>query len=84
MDFSDDEDQLSEKLNKQSLNGDIRSRSDNAKGYLSNKIASCDPSLVQNLKVKNCQLLLILPIFSFFFFLGGYVHAFECQWRYIF
>jgi len=65
LDFSDDEDQLNEKLNKQSLNGDIRSRSENAKGYLSNKIAGCDPSLVQNLKVKNCQLLLILPIFSF-------------------
>ena len=53
LDFSDDEDQLNEKLNKQSLNGDIRSRSDNTKGYLSNKI--CDPSLVQNLKVKNSQ-----------------------------
>jgi len=53
LDFSDDEDQLNEKLNKQSLNGDIRSRSDNAKGYLNNKIASCDPSLVQNLKVNN-------------------------------
>jgi len=54
LDFSDDEDQLNEKLNKQSLNGNIRSRSDNTKGYLSNKIGNCDPSLVQNLKVKNC------------------------------
>lgn len=50
LDFSDDEDQLNEKLKKQSLNGDIRNKSDNAKGYL-NKIVNCDPSLVQNLKV---------------------------------
>jgi len=72
LDFSDDEDQLNEKLNKQSLNGDIRSRSDNTKGYLSNTI--CDPSLAQNLKVKKLlvkgQLLLNLHIFSFFIFLG--------------
>lgn len=50
LDFSDDEDQLNEKLNKQSLNSNIRSRID-AKGYLSNKTGNYDPS--QNLKVKN-------------------------------
>jgi hypothetical protein len=53
LDFSDDEDQSNEKLNKQSLNGDIRNRSDNVKGFFNNKVANCDPSLVQNLKVKN-------------------------------
>lgn len=47
LDFSDDEDQFNEKSNKQSLNGDIRSKSDIGKGFLSNKIANCDPSLVQ-------------------------------------
>lgn len=51
LDFSDDEDQLNEKSNKQTLNGDIRIKSDNAKGYFNNKIVNCDPSLVQNLKV---------------------------------
>jgi len=51
LDFSDDEDQLNEKFNKQSLNSNIRSRSDNAKGYLSNQTGNYDPS--QNLKVKN-------------------------------
>jgi len=53
LDFSDDEDQLNEKSNKQSLNGDIRSRSDNPKGYFSNKVPNCcDPSSVQNFKVQ--------------------------------
>jgi hypothetical protein len=49
LDFSDDEDQINEKLKKQSLNGDIRSKSD-AKGY-SNKAVNSDPSLAQNVKV---------------------------------
>lgn len=72
MDFSDDEDQLNEKSNKQSLNGDIRSRSDIAKGYLHNKTDNCDPSLVQNVKVRNCQLLQITLVAIFIlFFLGG-------------
>lgn len=51
LDFSDDEDQSNEKSNKQSLNGDIRNKSDNVKGYYSNKITNYDPSMVQNLKV---------------------------------
>lgn len=53
LDFSDDEDQLSDKLNKQSLNGDIRNRSDSVKGFFNNKVANCDPNLVQNIKVKH-------------------------------
>lgn len=50
--FSDDEDQTNEKLNKQSMNGDIRNKPDNVKGYFSNKIVTCDPNLIQNMKVK--------------------------------
>lgn len=49
LDFSDDEDQLNEKLKKQSLNGDTKSKSD-AKDYL-NKVVNNDSSSAQNVKV---------------------------------
>lgn len=51
MDFSDDEEQLNEKMQKQSLNGDMKMKSDNSKGYFGNKITNCNTNLVQNLKV---------------------------------
>lgn len=64
LDFSDDEDQYNEKSNKQSLNGDIRSKSDVGKGYMSNKITNSDP----NLKVFiNFALLIKLNIYFFIF-----------------
>lgn len=51
LDFSDDEDQTNEKLNKQSINGDISNKSDISKDYFGNKIVNCDSNLIQNIKV---------------------------------
>jgi len=78
IDFSDDEDQINEKSNKQSLNGDIKSKSNNVKGYHSNKNAN-DSSMVQNLKVYNI-FDLMSQYLILFWFIGGNVFTNEYQW----